>query len=38
MSSFRPLGSGVLTADDDGDVDLVDDLGLNLTRFEDEVT
>ena len=33
----RPLGGGVLTADDDGDVDLVDDLGLNLSRFTDEV-
>ena len=33
----RPLGGGVLTADEEGDVDLVDDLGLNLLRFTDEV-
>ena len=33
----RPLGGGVLTADEEGDVDLVDDLGLNLLRFTDDV-
>ena len=34
----RPLGGGVLTPDDEeGDVDLVDDLGLNLLRLTDEV-
>ena len=33
----RPLGGGVLTADSNGDVTLIDDLGLNLVRFEEVV-
>ena len=33
----RPLGGGVLTADSSGEVLLVDDLGLNLKRFENVV-
>ena len=33
----RPLGGGVLTANGDGEVRLVDDLGLNLKRFDEVV-
>lgn len=33
----RPLGSGILTLNADGQADLVDDLGLNLSRFDDSV-